>query len=219
MHIKHVYTVTFDDFGVFKVQWKLLRAMATRDLWNKFSFMNLLAIQIHWTASLQTAINFFSHWFSHNWFGWRFLTCLSSMPTKKDPDSKVHGANMGPIWDQQDPGGPHGSPMNMGPTWGPSGTNRTQVGPMVAPWTWGQHGAHLGPTAPRWAPWWPHELCHLGIYSHWEHREQKRPWHLNRYTMIEKKIEFVIFKSYFCSGFNILIRQYQRLLSNILLCK
>ena len=23
------------------------------------------------------------------------------------PDGKVHGANMGPIWDQQDPGGPH----------------------------------------------------------------------------------------------------------------
>ena len=89
----------------------------------------------------------------------------------------------------------------MGPTWGPSGANRTQVGPMVAPWTWGQHGAHQGPTAPRWAPWWPHELCHLGIYSHWEHREQKRPWHLNKCTMIfiekKNKIEFVIFKSYF----------------------
>ena len=23
-----------------------------------------------------------------------------------DPDSKVHGANMGPIWGRQDPGGP-----------------------------------------------------------------------------------------------------------------
>ena len=28
------------------------------------------------------------------------------------PDSKVHGANMGPIWGRQDPGGPHVSPMN-----------------------------------------------------------------------------------------------------------
>ena len=27
------------------------------------------------------------------------------------PDSKVHGANMGPIWDRQDPGGPHVGPM------------------------------------------------------------------------------------------------------------
>ena len=29
------------------------------------------------------------------------------------PDSKVNGANMGPIWGRQDPGGPHGSPMNL----------------------------------------------------------------------------------------------------------
>ena len=29
------------------------------------------------------------------------------------PDSKIHGANMGPIWGQQDPGGPHVGPMNI----------------------------------------------------------------------------------------------------------
>ena len=29
------------------------------------------------------------------------------------PDNKVHGANMGPIWGQQDPGGPHVGPMNF----------------------------------------------------------------------------------------------------------
>ena len=29
------------------------------------------------------------------------------------PDSKVHGANMGPIWGQQDPGGPHVGPMKF----------------------------------------------------------------------------------------------------------
>ena len=28
------------------------------------------------------------------------------------PDSKVHGANMGPIWGRQDPGGPHVGPVN-----------------------------------------------------------------------------------------------------------
>ena len=28
-------------------------------------------------------------------------------PENIHPDSKVHGANMGPIWGQQDPGGPH----------------------------------------------------------------------------------------------------------------
>ena len=29
------------------------------------------------------------------------------------PDSKVHGANMGPIWGLQDPGGSHIGPMNF----------------------------------------------------------------------------------------------------------
>ena len=28
-------------------------------------------------------------------------------------DSNVHGANIGPIWDRQDPGGPHVGPMNL----------------------------------------------------------------------------------------------------------
>ena len=29
------------------------------------------------------------------------------------PDSKVHGANMRPIWGRLDPGGPHVGPMNL----------------------------------------------------------------------------------------------------------
>ena len=29
------------------------------------------------------------------------------------PNSKVHGANMGPIWGRQDPGGPQIGPMNF----------------------------------------------------------------------------------------------------------
>ena len=29
------------------------------------------------------------------------------------PDNKVHGANMGPIWGRQDPGGPHVGPMDL----------------------------------------------------------------------------------------------------------
>ena len=28
-------------------------------------------------------------------------------------NSKVHGANMGPIWGRRDPGGPHVDPMNF----------------------------------------------------------------------------------------------------------
>ena len=29
------------------------------------------------------------------------------------PDSKVHGANMGPTWGRQDPGGSHVGPINL----------------------------------------------------------------------------------------------------------
>ena len=35
----------------------------------------------------------------------------------EDTDSEVHGANMGPIWGRQDPGGPHVGPMNFA-IWG-----------------------------------------------------------------------------------------------------
>ena len=40
------------------------------------------------------------------------LNCVEG----KYPDSKVFGANMGPIWGQQDPGGPHVGPMYF-PIW------------------------------------------------------------------------------------------------------
>ena len=33
--------------------------------------------------------------------------------TVSHPDSKVHGANMGPIWDRQNLVGPHVGPMNF----------------------------------------------------------------------------------------------------------
>ena len=37
--------------------------------------------------------------------------------TQSVPDSKAHGANMGPIWGRQGPGGPHVGPMNFA-IWG-----------------------------------------------------------------------------------------------------
>ena len=39
----------------------------------------------------------------------------ANIPTSVDihPESKVHGANMGPIWGRQDPGGPHVGPMTF----------------------------------------------------------------------------------------------------------
>ena len=44
-----------------------------------------------------------------------FETSILDLETSKVkvPDSKLHGANMGPIWGRQDPGGPHVGPMNF----------------------------------------------------------------------------------------------------------
>ena len=39
-----------------------------------------------------------------------------------EPDSKVHGANMGPIWGRQDSGGPHVGPMKLA-IWGAAWLN------------------------------------------------------------------------------------------------
>ena len=41
------------------------------------------------------------------------FTVRSGLPVHSNPDSKVHGANMGPIWDWHGPGGPHVGPMNF----------------------------------------------------------------------------------------------------------
>ena len=42
-----------------------------------------------------------------------WLKLINKLPPPPPPDSNVHGANMGPIWGRQDPGGPHVGPMNF----------------------------------------------------------------------------------------------------------
>ena len=44
---------------------------------------------------------------------WPMELVLTSPCLEPHPDSKVHGTNMGPIWGQQDPDGPHVGPMNF----------------------------------------------------------------------------------------------------------
>ena len=47
---------------------------------------------------------------------WTVLMCAlenAAMLLIYFPDCKVHGANMGPIWGQQNPGGPHVGPMTL----------------------------------------------------------------------------------------------------------
>ena len=52
-----------------------------------------------------------------NWARLTALHCIR-IPHRRQqrillPDSKVHEANMGPIWGRQDPGGPHVGPRNF----------------------------------------------------------------------------------------------------------
>ena len=44
---------------------------------------------------------------------WKQLLFGQIISSKIFPGSRVHGANMGPIWGRQDPGGPHDGPMNL----------------------------------------------------------------------------------------------------------
>ena len=39
--------------------------------------------------------------------------CITNQIQWRFPDSKVHGANIGPIWGRQDPGGPYVGPINL----------------------------------------------------------------------------------------------------------
>ena len=78
------------------------------------------------------------------------------------PDSKVHGANMGPIWGRQDPGGPHVGPMNlvlrgMYACVHPSGLHYWHWLNRMKPW-----GIRVKPTI-IWQPqstkpWWRHQM-------------------------------------------------------------
>ena len=53
------------------------------------------------------------NWYIHAPPGLSEMTYRPVFDAGNIPDSKVHGANMEPIWGRQDPGGPHVGPMNL----------------------------------------------------------------------------------------------------------
>ena len=59
--------------------------------------------------SLSTQPNSLSDW----WLDKRLKIALMQNQVVSPPDSKFHGANMGPIWGRQVPGGPHVGLMNF----------------------------------------------------------------------------------------------------------
>ena len=68
------------------------------------------------------------------------------------PDSKVHGANMGPICGRQDPGGPHVGTMNVA-IWVITSQSFSNVGTTLVMITRGKYDAHNHSMLIRWH--WP----------------------------------------------------------------
>ena len=52
-------------------------------------------------------------WVAPRYYLNRCRHSLKTIYINANSNSKVHGANMGPIWGWQDPGGPHVGPMNL----------------------------------------------------------------------------------------------------------
>ena len=68
-----------------------------------------------------------------NYEKWKIVSSVGGRPridhtlqNEGSPYSKVHGANMGPIWGRQDPGGPNVGTMNFA-IW----VEQTEIGPKL----------------------------------------------------------------------------------------
>ena len=61
----------------------------------------------------QSTFNYFCHQGDVTWAYFRPLWPWADEPVSNHPDSKVNGANMGPIWSRQDPSGPYVGAMNL----------------------------------------------------------------------------------------------------------
>ena len=86
------------------------------------------------------------------------------------PDSKVHGANMGPIWGRRDPGGPHVGPMNFA-LWVNMriclhflSLMNTEVAEPIEILPHADLDLFMLYSCHGW--WWPDDLCRQGIISH-----------------------------------------------------
>ena len=84
--------------------------------------------QTCWIDSLYHSSDLINFWSRPAEF-WPFPDAwlIDQLSRISSPDSKVHGATMGPIWDRQDPDGPHVGPMNLA-IWEINGSiNRHQI--------------------------------------------------------------------------------------------
>ena len=116
-----------------------------------------------------------------------------------NPDSKVRGANMGPIWGRQDPGGPHVGPMNLAiweywPLFGP----RTSLPPSSQPCTLiglRAAGTHLNtPRNPQGNYGWYHNKVQLFLWPAYSGRPRSTPWLLLSRALVSPGLQL----SWYC---------------------
>ena len=102
----------------------MIPIIKTRRSWDRLIFKMGFSTPIRWPQSLTVNHRFPCSWETSTnsqamsrWYWsvrgtWHDLLCSRSNIVMYH-DSKVRGANMGPIWGRQDPGGRHCWPMNL----------------------------------------------------------------------------------------------------------
>ena len=85
--------------------------------WRKAGESNVSIVRLCYNIFFSKMHSVESHMNVYYGFEILIMLCLSHCcaicNTIDCPDNKVHGANMGPIWGRQDPGGPHVGPTNF----------------------------------------------------------------------------------------------------------
>ena len=77
-----------------------------QEILNLFDVLVLLSECSGWTSSITLAAADGEVLFVH-------VLVKTNIGRSDNPDGKVYGANMGPIWGQHDPGGPNDGPINF----------------------------------------------------------------------------------------------------------
>ena len=103
-----------------------------------------------------------------------------------DPDSKVHGANMGTIWGRQDPGGSHVGPMEFA-IWGgtsPYVGDPAALHPMSQNALGWQVVSHTVALSAKFKRWPYTELCCLSYVeqSSSQCKDHQKCWYIKRRT-------------------------------------
>ena len=110
-HVMFHLKISYIGINGKHLQWKLIRWNATtshHDSWR------IPSAKVAPPATQQSYIDHdVISILLHNSYHVTTLSVMFFISWQPIPDSKVHGAHMGPTWGQQDPGGPHVGPMKI----------------------------------------------------------------------------------------------------------